>query len=427
MLEKEEKVEDVIKVSMLPIDIKNGKTYIIEQANPNSYTHNFFKYPCKFIPEIPRWAIKKYAQQESSIILDPFSGSGTTLLESMVNNHIAIGTEIDELAKLLIKVKTTPFTKDQIIEAKKCSKEIIDNLYRDNVFPIIAHINNIEHWFPIDSIDKLGRFRYLIQNIEDRDIRDLMMICFASIIKKCSYADDVSPKPYVSSKVLKIPKEPIEEFMSIFNKYIKGIQELSDIEKLGSAQIIEGDALQFNTSEKVKLAITSPPYINAFDYGRTLRLENLWLGLITEQQLRDKKKKYVGTEKIKIEQEEENLSILQQSELLGKYFEKILEVDKKRAYIMKRFFEDMKINLEKVYNSLDENGIYCIVIGNSTIRNIEVESWKVLEDIGKNIGFSVDAYFNYIIQNPYIRIPRGSKGGKINKDYVLVLKKIKGE
>jgi hypothetical protein len=64
-----------------------------------------------------------------------------------------------------------------------------------------------------------------------------------------------------------------------------------------------------------------------------------------------------------------------------------------------------------------------IVIGNSKIRNVEIESWKVLEELGNLIGFETDLYFNYIIQNPYIRIPRGSKGGIINSDHVLILKK----
>ena len=52
--------EIIIEVESLPVDIQTGATYVIKQANPNSYTHGMFKYPCKFIPEIPRWGIKTY-------------------------------------------------------------------------------------------------------------------------------------------------------------------------------------------------------------------------------------------------------------------------------------------------------------------------------------------------------------------------------
>ena len=49
-----------IIVDELPIDIQNGAVYEIDQSTPNRFTHNFFKYPCKFIPELPLWAMKKY-------------------------------------------------------------------------------------------------------------------------------------------------------------------------------------------------------------------------------------------------------------------------------------------------------------------------------------------------------------------------------
>lgn len=52
------KIDESIVVESLPKNIIEGATYSISQNNPNKYTHGFFKYPCKFIPEIPRWAIK---------------------------------------------------------------------------------------------------------------------------------------------------------------------------------------------------------------------------------------------------------------------------------------------------------------------------------------------------------------------------------
>ena len=53
MLDKD--VNETIDVVNLPINIDNDNIFCINQSSVNSYTHNFFKYPCKFIPEIPRW------------------------------------------------------------------------------------------------------------------------------------------------------------------------------------------------------------------------------------------------------------------------------------------------------------------------------------------------------------------------------------
>lgn len=418
------KVNNHIIVESLPNDIEFGGSYIIAQANPNTYTHSFFKYPCRFIPEIPRWAIQKYLTGvESASVFDPFAGSGTTLLESVINDYEAYGTEIDNIAKLIIKVKTTPFTKDKLEEIANEFNRIVTNIDTSQKPQKLPGINNLDHWFTEDAIVKLSGIKKNIDRIDDKDIRDFFNVCFVSIIKRVSNADDVSPKPYVSNKIKKNPPETIKEFSSTFTKYFEGIRELSSLGLTKKARIINGDALNFEFDGLFDLAITSPPYINAFDYARTMRLENLWLDTMTENELREKKKDYVGTESIKITEEEKRLEILDKSTILKSYYSQIFEKDKKRALIVKKFFQDMEGNLKNTYKYLKPGGHYMIVIGNSSIRKVEVESWKVIQQIAELVGFKTETYFNYLIQNPYIRIPRGNKGGKINLDHVLVLKK----
>lgn len=415
--------EQIIEVESLPVDIQNGSTYLIKQANPNSYTHGMFKYPCKFIPEIPRWAINSFLSCKKGVIFDPFSGSGTTLLEANINGIDAYGTEIDDIAKLIIKVKTTVLDERQTNCLEQKYSELMGVISQSDAKAFRPRINNLEHWFCESTINELGRMKVYIDNIDDADVRDFFRLCMVSIIKRVSNADDTSPKPYVSGKVKKIPPTVEKEFTSVFRRYKQMITELSGIENLGRTNIIDGDALKFLVPEKIDLAITSPPYINAFDYGRTMRLENLWMATLTEEKLREKKSLYVGTEKINVKQEKSELAILEKSSLLKSYYYDIVEKDEKRALIVKKFFEDMQDNLNSVYGQMNAGGKYVIVIGNSTIRKVNVESWKVIKEIANDIGFKTIQYFNYIIQNPYIRIPRKGMGGKISKDYVLVLEK----
>jgi len=415
--------EQIIEVESLPVDIQTGATYTIKQANPNSYTHGMFKYPCKFIPEIPRWGIKTYLAEKRGVIFDPFSGSGTTLLEANVNGIDAYGTEIDDIAKLIIKVKTTVLGSAQMELLDQCYLEIMNIIIREDVEVFIPEINNLEHWFSENTINDLGKIKVYIDNITDVDVQDFFKLCMVSIIKRVSNADDTSPKPYVSNKIIKIPPTVEKEFTSVFRRYKQMMQELLHVEKMGNTEIVEGDALAFSVPIGIDLAITSPPYINAFDYGRTMRLENLWLATLTEEMLRKKKSQYVGTEKIDSKKEKSELGILKKSALLKVYYDEIVERDEKRALIVKKFFEDMEDNLRCVYNQMNMGGKYVIVIGNSTIRKVNVESWRVIEEIANKMGFKTIQYFNYIIQNPYIRIPRKGMGGKISKDYVLVLEK----
>lgn len=415
--------EQIIEVDSLPIDIINGATYSIKQANPNSYTHGMFKYPCKFIPEIPRWGIKAFLTDKKDVIFDPFSGSGTTLLEANVNGFDAYGTEIDDIAKLIIKVKTTTLDSQQLEFLDMEYVNIMQIISQDDAEIFRPEIVNLGHWFSEKTIRELGRMKKHIDSIVDCDIRDFFKLCMVSIIKKVSNADDTSPKPYVSNKIKKVPPTVEKEFSSVFRRYKQMVAELMNIKAMGNTYMMEGDALEFSLPEKIDLAITSPPYINAFDYGRTMRLENLWMGTLTEEKLRAKKSQYVGTEKIDAKEEKNNLTILRESSLLENYYNQIVEQDEKRALIVKKFFEDMERNLCSVYSQMNVGGKYIIVIGNSTIRKVNIESWKVIEQIANEIGFSTVQYFNYIIQNPYIRIPRKGMGGRISKDYVLVLEK----
>lgn len=413
----------IIEVKELPIDITNGATYSIKQLNPNSYTHGMFKYPCKFIPEIPRWGINKFLSEESAVVFDPFCGSGTTLLEANIHGLSAFGTEIDDVAKLIVCVKTTVFTTRQIERLKDEYAKIVEAVKNNSGECFTPAIENIEHWFPYKTILELGCIKKYIDSIDDEAVKNFFKLCLISIIKKVSYADDTSPKPYVSGKIKKSPPPVEKEFASTFKRYIQMLKDITTIEKFGHTQILDGDALNFSCPTKIDLAITSPPYINAFDYGRTMRLENLWLETLTEDELRNKKRQYVGTEKINFKKEKSNLSILKKSELLREYYNLILLKDEKRALIVKKFFEDMETNLLQVYSQMKKGGKYIVVIGNSSIRNIEIESWKVIEQLAHIIGFDTIEHFSYIIQNPYIRIPRKGRGGKINKDYVLVLER----
>ena len=82
-------------------------------------THGYYTYPAKFIPQLAERLIKENSV-EGDIVIDPFMGSGTTVVEAIVNNRIGIGTDINEIANLLAKVKTTPI--DNLILAEEYYK-----------------------------------------------------------------------------------------------------------------------------------------------------------------------------------------------------------------------------------------------------------------------------------------------------------------
>jgi len=420
--------EKIVQVNEIPINIEFNATLEINLNNVNYFTHGFFKYPCKFIPFIPRWAIIKYSKP-NELILDPFAGSGTTLVEAVLHNRDALGIDFDKLSQLLCKTKTVNLSGDQIKYIYSIEKKLFSGKFRKISFT--PDIHNINHWFSNEAINDLLYLREKIKQIyaecKDEEIYNFLLICFASIIRKCSYADATSPKPYVSTRFKKNPFLVKDIFIKNLHSYLKILDEYKD-KRLGKVIMISEDAREIKNNEydeKVSLAITSPPYINAFDYVRSLRLENAWLGFYGDSTIVSIKRKQIGTEIIPSAVYRNEIDKTK-NEKLNLILSKIYEKDKKRAFVVYKFFNDMEKNFIEVKRLLRKNSHYIVVIGDSNIRGINVPTHEILVDIAKLNGFKLENVFSYIIKNRYLRIPRSGRGGLIKKDWVIDLVKDNG-
>lgn len=91
------------------------------------FTHDFYNYPARFSPKFVREAIKKFSNP-NDLIIDPFVGGGTTLIEARLLNRHSIGFDISSLATFIAKTKTTPLNSKEINSIKRWSYEIISDL-----------------------------------------------------------------------------------------------------------------------------------------------------------------------------------------------------------------------------------------------------------------------------------------------------------
>lgn len=76
------------------------------KAPSQGFTHTFYKYPARFSPEFARTAINIFSEP-GDVVLDPFMGGGTTLVEAMAAGRHSIGSDISTLANFVAGVKTT--------------------------------------------------------------------------------------------------------------------------------------------------------------------------------------------------------------------------------------------------------------------------------------------------------------------------------
>lgn len=416
----------ILQVKEIPDTVKLGSTLELMTTDISYFTHGFFKYPCKFIPQVPRWAILKYTQ-EGDFVLDPFSGSGTTLVEAVLNKRNALAVDFDKLSQLLCEAKTSLLSVNQLNILKERRLGLFNKDYINVSFSPDLH--NTNHWFSIENIRDLkilrGNIIKLSSEINDKEIINFLLVCFASIIKKTSFTDDTSPKPYVSRRIKKIPASVREAFLKAFDTNISNIEKFIDI-KMGKNILVSEDAREINAPEykgNITLAVTSPPYINAFDYVRALRLENAWLGFYGDSNITDIKKKQIGTENIPVKEYGESISKTG-IKVLDSSISKIVKRDKKRAYVVYKYFMDMSKNFKEIKRLLRSKGHYVVVVGDSKIKDIKIPTKDIFIEIAEINGFKLSNYFSYIIKNRYLRIPRSGRGGFIDKDWIIDFVKI---
>ena len=221
----------VVKLNDFPLNPVQDSIYEIipDKSKIVSYTNRLFnKYPTRYISAVPRFAIAAYSK-EGDIVLDPFCGSGTSAIEAMLMGRNALSIDIDPFARLLIKVKTTKYSDDDILlidsvvgQIKNSSPLSLENL-------VVPEIPNIEKWFPEKSIFWLANYKHFIDEFCGANInaRDYLYVVLAAIVRKVSYADEVSPKPYISTKYPKTPANPEEIFFKTEELYRPAIIEFS--------------------------------------------------------------------------------------------------------------------------------------------------------------------------------------------------------
>lgn len=396
-------------------------------------THGIHTYPAMMIPQIASRLIDAYLK-DGKTILDPFCGSGTVLVESMIRNKKSFGIDINPLAILLSKVKTTPIEPKELYNVHK---KLIDRINSDwweyqNKKPSLnpPTFKNIEFWFKPNVIKKLTIIKNAISGFKNEDIHNFLLAVFSETVR------EVSNRRSGEFKLYRIPEKTLKTYdPDVFGNFKTNLEEA--ISKMKEFYKYYGNdkptVLDEDTRTKmsiepetIDLLVTSPPYGDSrttVAYGQFSRLSLEWLG-IDGNRSKDIDKTSLGG--IRPNKMEININ----SRIFFDTLEKIRKLDEKRAKDVYSFFVDLEKCFSQFSTLMKPGGHVCMVLGNRTVKGIRIPTDEIIVDFGKEYGMK---HIKTIMRNiPSKRMPlenspsniAGKKGRTMNEEFIVILKKI---
>lgn len=270
---------DKVPLADISFDIREKLLSVdwnFEDNGTRNGIHNIHPYPARFIPQIPRELIRLFHPGDDSAVLDPFCGSGTTLVEAIMAGKPAIGIDVNPLSILISKVKTTPPTRNLSLLAA----QVVAQAKREAA--TIPSIPRLNHWFLPDVQQALARILSQLERIDDPTARDALKVALSRIMVRVSNQESDTRYASVKKDV---------DAQLVYDLFLKSA-ELVDKALTDTyfglfapnprCTLLNRNILEVQPDEigrRVGLVVTSPPYPNAYEYWLYHKYRMYWLGM----------------------------------------------------------------------------------------------------------------------------------------------------
>jgi site-specific DNA-methyltransferase (cytosine-N4-specific) len=450
------------RLSMLhSVDGLETSQYKMEHPNRNSKswssdygTHGFHRYVGRFPSHLIRALINAFGATAEDIVLDPFCGSGTTLVEARMLGVKTIGIEISPLSAMISRVKSqfpeNGFPVADLLSELETfyydrwnaflSTKSLDNVNYDDILNragnSVKRFLNVERWFSKDAL--LG-ISIIVEFILTKTgyVKDFLTIALSSKMRSIGNVDvDV-----VRAEYRKTPRENVDVLKLVssqIRKMSSGITATIDACKktLGPAsdvKIIENSVLTTEIERgSIAHIITSPPYgVESLSYLRTHLLSFRALESILGVDPYNFGEGIIGSEYLDDEVPDVNQFMVKNvSQTYVSYFSKLLSeaekpLDQKRIVMMMKFFEDMYEVIGRFSIWLKKYGKVAFIIGNKKIGDSIIPTDKIINEIFESFGFQLMDSIAHKLKtnNSNSQVPWQDR--IIENEYVLLFQKVK--
>ena len=349
--------------------------------SPELKIHRIHAYPAKFPAFITTKAISyaKKAGVDVKTVADVFCGCGTTAFESRKAGLNFWGCDINPVATLIAKVKSSTYNLKTV---KSYREKILSNSEKNNRALIIKLPKRLDYWFDKETKEHLARLLCSIRSVvKEGPYRDFFLCAFSNILKPASRWLTKSIKPQID------PHKSKSDVSILFNKQIAFMIDAvkaADLKNEPYAHIERINLLNitghFQTADVI---VTSPPYVTSYEYADLHQLSTLWLGYVNDY--RDLRKGTIGSVYNATEYKADERSLARTGRSI---IRKLKKVDDHKARTSLRYFIDMNKAVLKCKECLRPGGMIFFVIGDTEYKGVKVMNSEYLRECLKEAGFS---------------------------------------
>lgn len=392
----------------------------------------WYRYKEGYSLELVKKIIREYNNNPEGTILDPFLGSGSTILAANEMGLRGIGFEVNPFSYNLANAKLKNYTIEFCTEFENIIKDIT----------IDKKIPNVEYKLPNLSISKkvfnsnveeimMSIKKYILDLDINEDMRSLLMIGWISNIERLSNykkaGNGLKKRKYVKPRI--ITDEDV--YNSLNETYMSILSDIKINNAKYKSEIYNETSLTFKEKikkESISGIIFSPPYANCFDYVEIYKLE-LWFGDFVDsyEELKKLRKQSVRSN-LNSDLKSYDMGEETVSNILSQQLDEIKDIklwDKRIPGMLKLYYQDMFNIIKNSYEVLEDKGFCAIVVGNSAYGGIIFPTDLILAEYADYIGFKVDKIEvdRYIITSSQ-QYKMTKNNGKYLRESILCLKKM---
>ena len=410
--------------------------------------HRLFLYPAMMVPVTQSLIIEAISESlpVDAMALDPYMGSGTSLLSCMEYGIGVYGQDINPLAVLIVNAKTTNYNIDFIRDCFTAFKESVQN---DQSVSIDVDFPGIDKWFSKKVQRELSRLRRCIKAEKNQSVRYLYWVIMSEVIRLGSNDRTSTYKLHQRTEedIAKREVDVMSDFYSLFERCIVDMnvfrQKLQTKNLLNNSrytkylQIHWGNSLnKINTVRKFDLLVSSPPYGDnhtTVTYGQHCYLQLQWIDpldltpnidydyLRTTQEI---DRQSLGGKLDSLWIKEKLHGMLERVPSLQVFYNTIPATEQMKYYKTINFIIDFEKSLDVIVHSMKKNAFYVWTIGNRYVNKREVPNDKVLIDLMRNKG--IELIFNAERDILNKKQPKRNRSSQtMEKEHILIFQRQK--